>query len=122
MIRALASALTLFLIVAANPFEVRPAQAANGERYIVVLEPDTADPAAAARLGRDYGLDVRHVYRHAFKGFAATVPAAAVQGLSRNPRVALLEADRPVELAQTLPTGIDRIDADLDATAAIDGN
>jgi subtilisin len=45
-----------------------------------------------------------------------------VAGLLRNPRVAFVDVDAEVQaVAQTLPTGIDRMDADLNSTAAIDG-
>ncbi|MGH2562503.1 MAG: S8 family serine peptidase, partial [Thermomicrobiales bacterium] len=112
----------LMLLGIVMPSAARGAQPAT-DLYIVVFRPNAGNPSAiAADLGRTHGLEVRHVYRTAFSGFAARVPAAAVAGLSRNPNVAFIEPDRPVELAQTLPTGVDRIDADLDATAAIDGN
>ncbi len=100
------------------------AQQPTGGRYIVVLRPDVPDPAAvAAELRQAQGLTIRHVYQNALKGFAAEIPAAAVDAIQRNPRVAFVEPDRPAVVdAQTLPTGIDRIDAELDTTAAIDGN
>jgi subtilisin len=121
--RALASVVLFLLISAGMPGGTQTARVATDARYIVVFRQDVANPRAeAGALARANGLGIRHVYEHALKGFAAVVPAAAVQGLVRNPRVALLELDRPVELAQTLPTGVDRIDADLDATARIDGD
>lgn len=87
---------------------------AGTEDVIVVLRSDVQDPAAVARdLSQAHGLE----------GFAARVPAAARAALERNPRVAFVDRDLPVfATAQTLPTGVDRIDADRDPTAAIDGN
>ena len=115
---------TIFLAgVVLMPLLGRSASAAERAPYIVVLRQDVADPAAMVdEIARDYGLTRRHVFRSAFKGFAADLPPQAVRALSRSTRVALIEPDRPVEAAaQTLPTGIDRVDADLDPTARIDG-
>ena len=73
-------------------------------------------------LGRAHGFTVSHVYRSALKGFAAEVPAQAIAGLERNPRVAFIDRDFEVQaFAQPLPTGVDRIDADTNTTAGIDG-
>ncbi len=93
------------------------------ERVIVVLRDDVADPAAVAQdLGRAHGFTVSHVYRSALKGFAAEVPAQAIAGLERNPRVDFIDSDFEVQaFAQPLPTGVDRIDADTNTTAGIDG-
>jgi subtilisin len=90
---------------------------------IVVLKPDVADPGAVAReLGRAFGLTVKQTYRYALKGFSASVPEQAIDGLRRNPRVALVDPDYPVSAdVQTIPTGVDRIDADRNPTASIDG-
>ena len=48
------------------------------------------------------------------RGFAASLDEHQLFALRADPAVALIQADRVVELeAQTLPTGIDRVDADL---------
>lgn len=93
-------------------------------RYIVVLEDSVASPAAVARVhGRAYGLRVTHVYGSAIKGYAATLPAAAVARLREDPRVASISPDRPMRiLTQTNPTGIRRIDAELSSTLAGNGS
>lgn len=93
-------------------------------RYIVVLEDSVASPAAVARAhGRAYGLRVTHVYGSAIKGYAATLPAAAVARLREDPRVASISPDRPMRiLTQTNPTGIRRIDAELSSTLAGNGS
>ncbi|HSW42518.1 MAG TPA: S8 family peptidase [Patescibacteria group bacterium] len=84
------------------------------ESVIVVFRDGVANPVdLAQQLGRQHGVAPRHVYQHALKGFAAVLPARAVEGLSRNPNVAWVEADGPVWLVvdQTSPTwGLDRID------------
>lgn len=78
-------------------------------RYIVVLEP-AASPAAVAA---DHGLARMHTYQAALNGFAAIIPAQALSGIARDPRVAFVEPDRAYTVAdQTIPTGIDRIEAD----------
>ncbi len=90
---------------------------------IVVLKPDVADPGTVAReLAPAFGLTVKQTYSHALKGFSASVPEQAINGLRRNPRVALVDPDYPVSAdVQTIPTGIDRVDADKNPTASIDG-
>ena len=89
-----------------------------GGDVIVVLRPG-ADPEAEARR---VGVQPRQIYRNVFQGFAGNVPAAAMQGLVRNPNVAIISPDLPVQIfALTVPSGVDRVDADLNTTAAIDG-
>lgn len=82
------------------------------DRYIVVLRDDTSDPdQVTAILSR--GTSVHYRYRTALKGFAATIPAAALAGIVRNPNVAWVEPDAEVSLeaTQTNATwGLDRID------------
>jgi subtilisin family serine protease len=92
-------------------------------QYIVVLRDDVSGvPAVANEMARAHGLGLSHVYEHALKGFAATVPAARLAALQADSRVRYVEADQVVTtFAQTLPTGINRIDADLSAKAKIDG-
>jgi subtilisin family serine protease len=91
-------------------------------RYIVVLN-DGLDPAAVAsdhELNR--GLDVGFVYRYALSGYSATMSARTASLLQLDPRVAYVERDLPqAAFAQTLPTGVDRIDAELSPTAKING-
>lgn len=89
-------ALIVALIGLLGAGPVAAAQPAAKERYIVVLRDDVVDPeSVAATLSRGNGLEVGRVYRHALKGFAAKIPAAAVAGLSRNPHVAFIEPDQP---------------------------
>jgi subtilisin len=105
-----------------------PTTAAAGStsvgRYIVVLKPSTADPGAvAAEHGRRYGADVRFVYRYAIKGYAATIPTSRLSAIRSDWRVAYISADRPVQAdAQTLPTGINRIDGDLSTQLSGNGS
>jgi hypothetical protein len=62
---------------------------------------------------KSHGAQVSHVFRSALKGYSATIPDNRVAEVRRDPKVAFVSEDRPVHaLAQTLPTGIDRIDAE----------
>lgn len=102
-----------------------PRASASGvsDRYIVVFEPGTRDvPGQAARLAAAHGSAPEFVYEHALAGFAAPLSAAAVEALRRHPGVAYVVQDRPVQaIGQTLPKGIDRVDADRSTVARIDG-
>jgi subtilisin len=86
-------------------------------RYIVVLNDDAGDPRGVAA---SHGLQPDNVYGHVLKGFAAAIPAQALKGLQHNPHVNWIEPDRVVTAIelQTLPTGIDRIDAEQTFTGA----
>src|SRR5580765_7549513 len=88
--------------------------------YIVVFHDDERDvPGLAAAHGRAYGASVSHVYQSAIKGYAATVPQARIDDIRRDPRVAFVSEDRLVEaVAQSVPTGINRIDAEPSLHAA----
>lgn len=87
------------------------------ERVIVVLKPDAGPVEAAAKgLAEAFGGEVGFVYQHALTGLTLTLPAGAVNGLRDHPAVSSVEPDVAVTLAQSTqitPTGIDRIDADL---------
>jgi subtilisin len=104
-----------------NTVQLHPMGVVPGQ-YIVVLEDDGAEPVAAARaVARAYGLRLGFVYSSALKGFSAVVPHRAVSALSRDPRVAYVEADQWVQAFQTIPTGVQRIFADDNANIDIDG-
>ena len=89
--------------------------------YIVTLS--SGDPSAAAGDAvRRHGADVEHVYRHALRGYAARMSARAAAAVAGRSDVVSVVADRTVSAtAQTLPTGIDRIDAELSSARAGDG-
>lgn len=102
--------------------ELRPIGVIPGQ-YIVTFRADVADPVGLANvLGRQHGFSLRHTYAFALKGFTATMPARVARALANLPGVALVEHDLFAHaLAQTLPRGVNRIDADLNATANING-
>ena len=97
---------------------------AASDRYIVVLDADTSSPSAVADShGRRHGAAVTDVYRHALKGYAASIPASRVDDVGRDPRVRHIERDGTVHaVAQALPWGIDRVDADASSTLAGNGS
>ena len=102
-----------------------PAPAATGavqaDRYLTVVRAGT-DAAAVIREHEDRGVRVRARYKHALSGFAAQMPEDAADALRRDPRVLFVQRDRPMSAAaQVLPTGVDRVDADLSSAAAGDG-
>ncbi|HEV2148666.1 MAG TPA: S8 family peptidase [Longimicrobiaceae bacterium] len=90
------------------------AQAVPG-RYIVVFGEGVADaPGLAQRLTAQAGGTLHYTYQHAVRGFAASLPEAALGGLRSNPNVAYVEQDQVMKAVgtQTGATwGIDRIDA-----------
>jgi subtilisin len=89
--------------------------------YIVTLR--SGDPgAAAADAQRRHGASVDHVYRHALRGYAAHMSARAAADVARQSDVASVIPDQTVSAtAQSLPTGIDRIDGELSTTHSGDG-
>jgi subtilisin family serine protease len=81
--------------------------------YIVVLDANANASDVAAQHARRYGAEISHVYTNALKGYAAVLPAGAVEGIARSPQVAWVEADgvATADATQTSPPwGLDRID------------
>jgi subtilisin family serine protease len=81
--------------------------------YIVVLDVDANASDVAAQHAHRFGASISHVYTNALKGYAALLPAGAVEGIARSPQVAWVEADgiASADTTQTSPPwGLDRID------------
>ncbi|MDA1278238.1 MAG: S8 family peptidase [Verrucomicrobia bacterium] len=92
-------------------------------RSIVVLKLG----ALPANVAAKHGVVPDHVYEHALNGFAAVVPPGILRKLQNDPNVAWIEPDQVYEASakptakggkqpppqpdQTIPFGIDRIDA-----------
>jgi subtilisin len=123
-------ALVLALVLFAPGTASRPAQADPDVipgRFIVLLKDGVDATAAADSLGGERGFEADTVYDSAVQGFAADMSASQANSLARDPHVAMVEPDRRVSIGlhdnlfETLPTGIDRIDADQNATADITG-
>jgi subtilisin len=85
------------------------------DHYIVVLNDDVPNvPAVADEHARQHAAEIRHVYGHALRGYAARIPNDRVADIRNDPRVMFVSEDRTAwAVAQTLPTGINRIDAEL---------
>jgi subtilisin len=91
--------------------------------YIVQLRDSVNPDQAASQLAKQYNIQVSHVYKYAIKGFSGTLSSQSAAALRNNPNVQLIEQD--IEFytnAQTLPTGIDRIEADNNSIANIDNS
>ncbi len=118
----------LFAVVAAMVFLsagmalTQPPNEASG-RYIVVLKDGVNDPGqAAGEISRRNDAEVGFVYRNALKGFSAVIPNSRVAEVRADNRVDYVERDGTMRtVAQTLPWGIDKIDADISSTKAGDG-
>ncbi|HEX2051759.1 MAG TPA: S8 family serine peptidase [Actinomycetota bacterium] len=120
--KALKLALAVAL-VAALP-AVAAAGPARSERtgYIVVLKDSASPRAVSSDHAQRFGADVSHVYRHALKGYAAQMSATAAARIADDARVDFVQKDGvATTMAQSTPTGIDRVDAELSPTARING-
>jgi len=92
------------------------------DRYIVLLADGTRDVMSTTTdiASDSTGVIPTHVYENVVEGFAAVIPDGQVDDVRNDPRVEAVVPDRVVRsYPQTLPTGIDRIDADVNPTANI---
>jgi subtilisin family serine protease len=117
---------------AASLTTATPSNAAPTAGYIVVLRSGVSSSSIAGEHARADGAKVGHVFRSSLNGYSAQMTTATADRIANDPRVLSVQPDRvvtidakkpqpPKTLAQTLPTGIDRIDADRSPTANIDG-
>ncbi len=121
-----AATITASLLVAVGATSPAVAAAQGSDRvpgqYIVVLHSSVDSATVAREHGRRHSADVFAVYRSAVRGYAARMSESAAARAADDSRVAWVEQDRAVTAtAQTTPTGVDRADADLSATARING-
>jgi subtilisin len=92
--------------------------------YVVVLKGSAGSAEVVARrhAGR-FGASVTHVYRNALSGYSATLSPGRVAALRADPGVAAVVPDRTLRIqAQTMPTGINRIDGELSSTVSGNGS
>ncbi|MBI4507877.1 MAG: S8 family serine peptidase [Chloroflexi bacterium] len=112
----LAATLAIAVVLGATPLTAQRAEAQRGgppEPAIVVLSDAVADPGAVAdEHARAHGFRVTYVYEAALKGYAAALPRPARDAIARDPRVEFVSEDREVRAFDTLPTGVDRVDAE----------
>lgn len=77
----------------------------------------------ASEHSRRHGASVGFVYGHALKGYSATIPSERVAALRADSRVDYVVPDGVASaVAQTLPWGIDRVNADASSTLAGNGS
>ena len=110
--RSVVTAVVAVLLAAGLPSGATAAPAEPRATYVVVLR-DGASPDRAAEAARRHGAEVRFVYRHALRGYAARMSPAAVDAVRRDHSVVLVEKDAPVSVGGTQPNppwGLDRID------------
>ena len=102
------------LLAASGVRTMGQAPQASSRSVIVVFYDDEREvDGLAAEHGRAYGASVSALYHSALKGYAGIIPEARLDDIRRDPRVAFVSEDRPVEaVAQTLPTGVNRIDGE----------
>jgi subtilisin len=137
---ALAAASALALGATAVAANAAPTTSgADRSGYIVVLKDSTAPGQVAREHSQEHGAAVGHIYRAALKGYSAQMSPTAAARIADDRRVLFVQEDGVVTAsgpggkakpggggagaapAQSLPTGIDRADAELSPTAAIDG-
>jgi subtilisin len=122
MRRFLFTALTGAVVLAATSATGVAAPADQTGAYIVMLSPTADSSSVAGAHSRAYGASVDHLYSHAIHGYSARMSATAAQRVANDPRVLLVQPDGIVTTtAQTTPTGVNRIDAELSPTARING-
>jgi subtilisin family serine protease len=120
--RVLVAVATVALLAPLSAF-AQPAVGAGGpsRAVIVVLRDDVDADATASEHAQRFGAAVSNVYGAALRGYAADVPERQLAALQRDPRVAFVEDDRIGYAIDSVPTGIDRIEADLSSQRSGDG-
>jgi subtilisin family serine protease len=90
----------------------------------VLEEGEVRDPTAVARdHAQRHGAEVLYTYQYALEGYAARIPERRLDEVRNDEQVAYVEPDQAAEIAaQTLPWGINRVDADISSTKAGDGS
>jgi len=103
----------LALVIVALPATAAPSQGSR-QAFIVVLQDSVPKASAvASEHAKLHGADVRFVYEHALKGYAATLSEGSLGALAADNRVASIERDGDVSIATTqngATWGLDRID------------
>jgi hypothetical protein len=121
--RRISPSIFLIMVLLLCAWPVATAAPPEQTGYIVVLHDSVVSPAAVAReIAGQVGGEIGFIYEHALKGFSITLPAAAVAGLERNPKVKYVATDDVRYIfAQDIPTGIQRIFATGNSNIDIDG-
>jgi subtilisin len=105
----------------AGSVDVAPGAPVVAGSYLVVLD-DSRPGAVAQEHARRHGAEVERIYRFALQGYAARMTDRAAAAIANDPRVVRVEPETLESIqTQTLPTGVDRIEADLNPTITTDG-
>ena len=116
------SAITLVALGSPNLAASAAPAGADSAGYIVVLKDSAAPGKVAEDHSRRYNADVNHLYRAALKGYSAQMSPTAAARIADDSRVAFVQRDGVAHAsAQATPTGIDRANAEVSATAMING-
>lgn len=128
-----AARLVVVILAAGLMFGAAPVATAQGKgppasgdelpgRYIILLQAGGDTAGKAGNVGKKHGLAVDLVYP-SINGAALKGGAGKLKDLKADPDVLSAEPDRFVSLMeQGLPTGVNRIDADLSTTFAGNGS
>ena len=96
-------------------------------QYIVVLNDDALNLrgilSEVAKKVNIEGTEILHIYKDVLNGFAISVPnERVIEVLEQSPFVDHIEKDKIVKaFAQTLPSGVNRVDGDLSSTTSGNG-
>ena len=96
-------------------------------QYIVVLNDDALNLrgilSEVAKKVNIEGTEILHIYEDVLNGFAISVPnERVIEVLEQSPFVDYIEKDKIVKaFAQTLPSGVNRVDGDLSSTTSGNG-
>jgi subtilisin family serine protease len=153
MRQRLAAAGSTILLGAALAFGayVPAATAAPSQSYIITLRTSVGTGSVAAQMQSRPGVQVRHVFNHAMRGFSANLTPQALATLRSDPHVVSITPNRTFHIdsvdarpdvgpaarapraapapaarrvtpqAQSIPTGISRIGGDQSSTKSGDG-
>ena len=97
------------------------------DQYIVVLNEDALNLrdilSEVAKQVNIEGTEILHIYEDVLNGFAISVPnEGVIEVLEQSPFVDYIEKDKTVKaFAQTLPSGVNRVDGDLSSTKSGNG-
>jgi subtilisin len=115
------SLVVLGILVCAASLGARAQAGVIRDQYVVVLRAG-ADRSAAVGYAQSLGGTVLMQYKSALNGYAAQLPSTALAAVKADSRVRFVSANQTATLsAQTLPTGVDRIDGDLSSARSGDG-
>jgi hypothetical protein len=96
-------------------------------QYIVILNDDALNLgdifSEVAKKVSIEGTEILHIYEDVLNGFAISVPnERVIEVLEQSPFVDYIEKDKTVKaFAQTLPSGVNRVDGDLSSTKSGNG-